>query len=205
MKLIWCCKPVINCNKKELFDLIKRYIFDMLGHFVIQIFQMIPVFLFKNRKFHQYVQAAVCSLVTKKCVFLPCTTLLLNLPLQQVPYWVFLIGLYFWVFFNLKILDITHFLLYWRFSLYMIYILPPIWIYVIIFISDSQCFHHSLQFSSVQFSCSVVSDSLRLRESQHARSPCPSTTSGVHSDSHPSSQWCHPAISFSVVPFSFCP
>ena len=61
------------------------------------------------------------------------------------------------------------------------------------------------QFSSVQFSCSVVSDSLRLRESQHARPPCPSPTPRVHSDSRPSSQWCHPAISFSVVPFSSCP
>ena len=56
-----------------------------------------------------------------------------------------------------------------------------------------------------QFSCSVVSDSLRPHESQHARRPCPSPTPGVHSDSHPSSQWCHPAISFSVVPFSSCP
>ena len=42
-------------------------------------------------------------------------------------------------------------------------------------------------------------------ESQHARPPCPSPTPGVHSDSRPSSQWCHPAISFSVVPFSSCP
>ena len=58
------------------------------------------------------------------------------------------------------------------------------------------------QFSSVQFSRSVVSDSLRPHESQHARPPCPSPTPGVHSDSRPSSQWCHPAISTSVVP---CP
>ena len=60
-------------------------------------------------------------------------------------------------------------------------------------------------FSSVQFSCSVVSDSLRPHESQHTRPPCPSPTPGVHSDSRPSSQWCHPAISSSVVPFSSCP
>ena len=60
-------------------------------------------------------------------------------------------------------------------------------------------------FSSVQFSRSVVSDSLWPHESQHARPPCPSPTPGVHSDSHPSSQWCHPAISSSVVPFSSCP
>ena len=58
---------------------------------------------------------------------------------------------------------------------------------------------------SVQFSCSVVSDSLRPHESQHSRPPCPSPTPGVHSDSRPSSQWCHPAISSSVVPFSSCP
>ena len=60
-------------------------------------------------------------------------------------------------------------------------------------------------FSSVQFSCSVVSDSLRPHESQHARPPCPSPTPGVQSDSRPSSWWCHPAISSSVVPFSSCP
>ena len=58
---------------------------------------------------------------------------------------------------------------------------------------------------SVQFSHSVVSDSLWLHESQHARPPCPSPSPGVHSDSHPSSPWCHPAISSWVVPFSSCP
>ena len=61
------------------------------------------------------------------------------------------------------------------------------------------------QFSSVQFSHSVVSDSLWPRESQHARPSCSSPSPGVHSDSHPSSSWCHPAISSSVVPFSSCP
>ena len=50
-----------------------------------------------------------------------------------------------------------------------------------------------------------MSDSLRPHESQHARPPCPSSTPGVHSDSCPLSQWCHPAISTSVVPFSSCP
>ena len=59
--------------------------------------------------------------------------------------------------------------------------------------------------SSVQLSHSVVSDSLRPHDSHHARPPCPSPTPGVHSDSCPSSQWCHPSISFSVVPFSSCP
>ena len=57
----------------------------------------------------------------------------------------------------------------------------------------------------VQFSRSVVSDSLRPHESQHARPPCPSWTPRVYPNSCPSSQWCHPAISSSVVPFSFCP
>ena len=62
-----------------------------------------------------------------------------------------------------------------------------------------------VQIRSDQISCSVVSDSLRPHESQHARPPCPSPIPGVHSDSRPSSQWCHPAISSSVVPFSSCP
>ena len=60
-------------------------------------------------------------------------------------------------------------------------------------------------FSSVQFSRSVVSDSLQPHESQHARLPCPSPTPGVYSNSCPSSWWCHPAISSSVIPFSSCP
>ena len=59
-------------------------------------------------------------------------------------------------------------------------------------------------FSSIQFSLSVVSNSLRPHESQHARPPCPSPTPGVHSNSCPSSRWCHPAISSSIVPFSSC-
>ena len=58
---------------------------------------------------------------------------------------------------------------------------------------------------TVQFSHSVMSDSLQPHELQHVRPPCPSPTPGVHSDSRPSSQWCHPAISPSVVPFSSCP
>ena len=58
---------------------------------------------------------------------------------------------------------------------------------------------------SVQFIHSVVSDSLRPHESQHTRPPYPSPTPGVHSNSCPSSRWCHPAISSSVVPFSSCP
>ena len=62
-----------------------------------------------------------------------------------------------------------------------------------------------LVFSLVQFSRSVVSDSLRPHESQHARPPCPSPTPRVYSNSYPSSRRCHLAISSSVVPFSSCP
>ena len=60
-------------------------------------------------------------------------------------------------------------------------------------------------FSSVRFSRSVVSDSLRPHEWQHTRPPCPSPTPGLHSNSRPPSRWCHPAISSSVVPSSSCP
>ena len=67
----------------------------------------------------------------------------------------------------------------------------------------SDWIHH--QFSSVQFSHSVVSDSLRPHEPQHARPPCPSPTPRVHPNPCPSSQWCHPTISSSVIPFSSCP
>ena len=73
-----------------------------------------------------------------------------------------------------------------------------IFCYMVIALCDLRSF-------SVQFSRSVVSDSLRPHELQHARPPCPSPTPRVHPDSSPSSQWCHPAISSSVVPFSSCP
>ena len=66
-------------------------------------------------------------------------------------------------------------------------------------------YQKKLQFSSVQFSRSIVSDSLQPHELQHTTPPCPSPTPGVHSNSCPLSQWCHPAISSSVVPFSSCP
>ena len=58
---------------------------------------------------------------------------------------------------------------------------------------------------NVQFSHSVMSDSLQPYERQHTRPPCPSPTPGVHSNPHPLSQWCHPTISSSVIPFSSCP
>ena len=66
-------------------------------------------------------------------------------------------------------------------------------------------FYFLYQHSSVQFSCSVVSDSLRLHGLPHTRPPCPSPTPGVYSHPCPSSWSCHPAISSSVVPFSSCP
>ena len=72
------------------------------------------------------------------------------------------------------------------------------------------CYIHMEQkvltlYRSDQISRSVVSNSLWPHELQHARPPSPSPTPGVHSNSHPSSRWCHPAISSSVVPFSSCP
>ena len=59
--------------------------------------------------------------------------------------------------------------------------------------------------TSVQFSHSVMSDSLQPHEPQHARPPCPSLTPGVYPNSYPLSQWCHPTISSYVIPFSSCP
>ena len=61
------------------------------------------------------------------------------------------------------------------------------------------------KFSSVQFSCSAVFNSLWPHESQHSRPPCPSPSPRVHSNPCPSSRWHHPAISSSVIPFSSCP
>ena len=66
------------------------------------------------------------------------------------------------------------------------------------------CLVYILISCSVQFSRSVVSNSLRPHELQHARPPCPSPTPGVHSDSCPLSWWYHPTVSFSVDPFSSC-
>ena len=71
--------------------------------------------------------------------------------------------------------------------------------------NPSDSYPSTIQFSSVQFSHSVVSDSLRPHASQHARHPCPSPIPRVHPNSCPSSRWCHPAISSSVIPFSSCP
>ena len=65
--------------------------------------------------------------------------------------------------------------------------------------------HKTSIYSSLQFSLSVVSDSLPPHEPQHARPPCPSSTPRVYPNSSPLSRWCHPAISSSVIPFSSCP
>ena len=77
------------------------------------------------------------------------------------------------------------------------FLLVPTWVSVKVY------FH--LKFCSVQFSHSVVSNSLQPHEPQHARPPCPSPTAGVHPNPCPSSWWCHPTISSSVIPFSSCP
>ena len=80
------------------------------------------------------------------------------------------------------------FLIHWQFSLLIR------WVY-----------WHSVQFSSVQFSRSVMSNSLWPHGLQHTRIPCPSPTPRVYSNSYPLSWWCHPTISSSVIPFSSCP
>ena len=79
--------------------------------------------------------------------------------------------------------------------------------YLIMFIqlSAPPGIFYLISYSSVQFSHSVVSDSLRSHELQHSRPPCPSPTPGVHPNPCPLSRWCHPTTSSSVVPFSSCP
>ena len=68
-----------------------------------------------------------------------------------------------------------------------------------------KCIYLAWGFSSIQFSQSVVFDSLRPHELQHARPPCPTPTPRAYPNSCPLSGWCHPTISSSVVPFSSCP
>ena len=95
------------------------------------------------------------------------------------------------------------FLLSWTFFFFT---LSSLILHGAIFLQDIWSFIEcGIQFTSVQFSHSVMSDSLWSHESQNARPPCPSPSPGVHSDSHPLSRWCHPAISSSVIPFSSCP
>ena len=83
-----------------------------------------------------------------------------------------------------------------------------LFLYIWVTFKFNNCLENMVNINKIksdQISRSVVSDSLRPHESQHARPPCPSPTPGVHSHSRPSSQWCHPAISSSVIPFSSCP
>ena len=88
-----------------------------------------------------------------------------------------------------------------------------LWKHLVHLTTYSRCLINTVPFtsyflskrSSVQFSRSVVSDSLRPHEPQDARPPCPSPTPRVYSNSWPLSWWCHPAISSSVIPFSSCP
>ena len=91
--------------------------------------------------------------------------------------------------------------IYGQVKIWVVFLIQPLlWIFVL-----SLFVLFMLSISSVQFSYSILSDSLRLHESQHARPPCPSPTPRVHSELRPSSQWCHPGISSSVVPLSSCP
>ena len=90
------------------------------------------------------------------------------------------------------------------FSLYLLYSLVLLILFYNSFLKFFLCLSN-LSFSSVQFSHSVMSNSLQPHESQHARSPYPSPTPRFYSNSYTSSLWCHPAISSSVVPFSSCP
>ena len=89
----------------------------------------------------------------------------------------------------------------------------PLWKGIVFFYKVNQLFatlkitqnFWNFHISLVEFSCSVVSESLRPHELQHAKPPYPSPIPGVHSNSRPSSRWCQPAISSSVIPFSSCP
>ena len=85
----------------------------------------------------------------------------------------------------------------------------PLWDIVAItlylnFIDEELMVVYGFAFSSVQFSCSVMSDSLRPHGLQHTRLPCPSPTPAAYSNLCPSCWWCHPTILFSIIPFSSC-
>ena len=87
----------------------------------------------------------------------------------------------------------------------LIYINSPLFARVVSQLQEEEKVWEDIGGCSVQFSCSVMSNSLQSHESQHVRPPCPSPTPRVYLNSCPSSWWCHPAISSSVVPFSPCP
>ena len=115
---------------------------------------------------------------------------------------------YFLMYFVMKWEESTKYINYFPVTPLFLKWLTDKWIIQICYFGDcilKYINNNKMSISSVQFSHSVVSDSLRPHESQHARPPCSSPTPRVHSDSHPSSQWCHQAISSPVVPFSSCP
>ena len=98
-------------------------------------------------------------------------------------------------------------LLVWSFELHFFLIFlvrSRMYIFMVFYLSKKNFMALLVQISSLQFSRLFVSDSLWPHELEHARPPCPSSSPGVHSDSRPSSQWWHPTISSSVVPFSSC-
>ena len=101
---------------------------------------------------------------------------------------------------QLFVLHITFYL----HKFYMVVLTVNVLFYLLVYLLNI-IYDFPIFIQSVQFSHSVVSNSLRPHELQHARPPCPSPTPRVHPDSCPSSQWCHPAISSSVVPFASCP
>ena len=72
----------------------------------------------------------------------------------------------------------------------------------IIHVRPFHCVPYICYFLSIQFSCSVMSNSLQSHKLQHTRPPCPSPTPGIYPNSFPLSRWCHPTISSSVIPFS---
>ena len=78
------------------------------------------------------------------------------------------------------------------------------WCYTLAFTTPKVLVHGKISSFTVQLSRSVMSDSLQPHESQYARPPCPSPTPRVHPNPTPSSRWCHPTVSSSVVPFSSC-
>ena len=96
------------------------------------------------------------------------------------------------------------------FTIHLLSSLSFYWLSTWIFFTSISCIHghawilKQVFVSSVQFSRSVVSNSLWSHGLQHTRLPCPSPTPGANSNSQPSSRWCHPTISSSVVPFSSC-
>ena len=120
-------------------------------------------------------------------------------------YWIFIFILYLYLFYTCILLFFKLLIRYpcecW--SKDKCIAMCVVWSSVRLPVNKLLCLSHQIR--SDQISCSVMSNSLWPHEWQHARLLCPSPTPRVHWDSRPSSQWCHPAISSSVVPFSSCP